>query len=373
MRYIGVMTGTSVDGLDVAVLDATATPPRIAQCKTVALPGALAADLLALGKPGKDEIDRAGACDAALGEFIGKVILDCLGSWNINPSQVRAIGCHGQTIRHRPDSTPPFTLQIGDPNRVAEVTGIDTVADMRRRDVAAGGQGAPLAPLFHDALFRDGERHRIVVNIGGIANATMLPAGSDAILGFDTGPGNALVDAWIRHCKDQPYDQDGAWASQGHVAQGLLDALRHDAFVLRNPPKSTGKETYNLDYISRALAPRDLPPVDVQATLLEFTAWSIANAVERWGPGTGDVVACGGGRHNHALMKRLESSLSGYRVLRADDLGVDGDALEAAAFAWFAHRTLAGLPSNAPAVTGADGSRVLGALYPGKHGRPMQP
>ena len=373
VRYVGVMTGTSVDGLDVAVLDVTATPPRIPHATTVALPGDLAADLLALGKPGKDEIDRAGACDAALGEFIGKAVLDCLGLWKIDPAQVRAIGCHGQTIRHRPDSTPPFTLQIGDPNRVAEITGIDTVADMRRRDIAAGGQGAPLAPLFHDALFRDGERHRIVVNIGGIANATMLPAGSDSILGFDTGPGNALVDAWTRHHKDEPYDRRGAWASQGQVAQGLLDALRNDPFVLRKPPKSTGKEVYNLDYISRAVARFDLSPMDVQATLLEFTAWSITYAVERWGPGTGDVVACGGGRHNRALMKRLESSLSAYRVLRADDLGVDGDALEAAAFAWFAHRTLAGLPSNAPAVTGAEGPRVLGAIYPGKQLRHVQP
>ena len=365
MRYVGVMSGTSVDGLDVAVVDMSTGAPRITESTTVALPDALTAALVALNSPGDDEIDRAGACDAAFGEFIGRAVLGCLDSWGVSPSDIRAIGCHGQTIRHRPDSTPPFTMQIGDPNRVAETTGIDTVADLRRRDMAAGGQGAPLAPLFHDALFRDAERHRIVVNVGGIANATMLPAASDAILGFDTGPGNALLDAWCRHCKGDPYDRGGAWASQGAVATKLLDALRLDPFVSRTPPKSTGKERYNLDYVIRMSAPFDFPPQDVQAALLEFTAWSIATAVERWGPGAGDVVVCGGGRHNHALRGRLTANLPGYGILRSDDLDVDGDGLEAAAFAWFAHRTLSGQPGNVPAATGAKGPRVLGAIYPG--------
>ncbi len=365
MRYVGVMSGTSVDGLDIAVLDLSAGAPRIAQSTTVALPPDLGTALVALTSAGDDEIARAGTCDAALGEFIGQAVLACLECWRISPHDIRAIGCHGQTIRHSPDTTPPFTLQIGDPNRVAETTGIDTVADLRRRDMAAGGEGAPLTPLFHDALFRDAERHRIVVNIGGIANATMLPAASDSILGFDTGPGNALLDAWIRHCRGEPYDRDGAWASQGSVAPKLLETLRGDGFVSRPPPKSTGKEFYNLDYVSRASTPFDYPPEDVQATLLEFTAWSIATAVERWGPGTGDVVTCGGGRHNHALINRLAASLPGYGIFRSDDLDVDGDGLEAAAFAWFAHRTLAGQPSNVPAVTGAKGPRVLGAIYPG--------
>ena len=366
MRYVGVMSGTSVDGLDVAVVDMTTGAPRITESTTVALPDALAVALVALSSPGADEIDRTGACDAAFGEFIGQAVLGCLDTWGISPVDIRAIGCHGQTIRHRPDSTPPFTVQIGDPNRVAETTGIDTVADLRRRDMAAGGQGAPLAPLFHDALFRDADRHRIVVNVGGIANATMLPAASDAILGFDTGPGNALLDAWFRHCTGEPYDRGGVWASQGEVAPKLLEALTHDAFVSRAPPKSTGKERYNLDYVIRMSAPFDYPPEDVQATLLEFTAWSIATAVERWGSGTGDVVVCGGGRHNHALMGRLAANLPGHEIFRSDDLGVDGDGLEAAAFAWFAYRTLSGQPSNVPAVTGAKGLRVLGAIYPGR-------
>ena len=365
MRYVGVMSGTSVDGLDVAVVDMTTGAPRITESTTVALPDALAAALVALSSPGDDEIDRAGACDAAFGEFIGGAVLGCLDTWGISPVDIRAIGCHGQTIRHRPDSTPPFTMQIGDPNRVAETTGIDTVADLRRRDMAAGGQGAPLAPLFHDALFRDAERHRIVVNVGGIANATMLPAASDAILGFDTGPGNALLDAWSRHCTGEPYDRGGVWASQGEVAPRLLETLVRDGFVSREPPKSTGKERYNLNYVIRMSAPFDYPPEDVQATLLDFTAWSIATAVERWGPGIGDVVVCGGGRHNHALMGRLAANLPGYGIFLSDDLGADGDGLEAAAFAWFAYRTLSEQPSNVPAVTGAKGPRVLGAIYPG--------
>ena len=362
------MSGTSVDGLDVALVDMTAEVPRITKCKTVALPSDLADAIVALASPGDDEIVRAGTCDAALGDFIGQTVLGCLESWSIPPRDIRAIGCHGQTIRHHPDAAPPFTVQIGDPNRVAETTGIDTVADMRRRDMAAGGQAAPLTPLFHDALFRDAQRHRVVINVGGIANATMLPAASDGILGFDTGPGNALLDAWSMHCRGEPYDRGGGWASQGEVAPKLMEALANDEFVSRPPPKSTGKELYNLDYVVRMSNPFELPPADVQATLLEFTAWSIATAAERWGPGTGDVVVCGGGRHNHALMRRLAANLPGYGIFRADDLNVDGDGLEAAAFAWFAHRTLSGQPSSVPAVTGARGARVLGAIYPGGQG-----
>ena len=372
MRYIGVMSGTSVDGLDVAVVDIADGAPRILESTTVALPADLASALVALAKPGADEIARAGTSDAALGEFIGHAVLGCLGSWDISPRDVRAIGCHGQTIRHRPDATPPFTMQIGDPNRVAEITGIDTVADMRRRDMAAGGEGAPLTPLFHDALFRDAERHRVVVNIGGIANATMLPAASGSILGFDIGPGNALLDAWVQHCKDEPYDRGGVWATEGAVSAKLLNALRRDPFVSRPPPKSTGKELYNLDYVIRTSVPFDCPTADVQATLLEFTAWSIATAVDRWGPGPGDVVVCGGGGHNQALMGRLAANLPDHAVIRSDDLNVDGDGLEAAAFAWFAHRTVTGLPSNAPTVTGAKGARVLGAIYPGGQQQPAR-
>ena len=368
MKYVGVMTGTSMDGLDVAVLDAGTSPPTIIAASTVPLPSELAHDLAALSVPGDQEIDRLGVVDAALGEFIGQSVLDCLANWNIAVTEVRAVGSHGQTVRHRPTAKRPFTLQIGDPNQIAETTGIDTVADFRRRDTAAGGQGAPLVPLFHEALFRRQDRHRIVLNIGGIANVTMLPAQTTRVTGFDTGPGNALLDAWARHCRDEPYDREGAWATEGRVVESLLAVLQGDSFVHAPPPKSTGKETYHLDYVQRACedaAPTGdaMDTADVQTTLAEFTAWSIAHAICQWGPAGGDVVVCGGGRHNADLMARLGRHLDEYDLVSSDDLGVDGDALEAAAFAWFAHRTLAGKPSNAPDVTGASGSRVLGAIH----------
>lgn len=368
MKYVGVMTGTSMDGLDVAVLDPGTSPPAIIAASTVPLPSELARDLAGLSVPGDREIDRLGVIDAALGEFIGQSVLDCLASWDIAVADVRAIGSHGQTVRHRPTANRPFTLQIGDPNRIAEITGIDTVADFRRRDMAAGGQGAPLVPPFHEALFRHQDQHRVVLNIGGIANVTMLPAQPTRVTGFDTGPGNALLDAWARHCLGQPHDRDGAWAAEGRVVETLLAVLQGDSFVHAPPPKSTGKETYHLDYVQRACqdatrAGDAMDTADVQATLAEFTAWSVAFAIRHWGPGSGDIVVCGGGRHNADLMVRLGRHLGRYELVSSDDLGVDGDALEAAAFAWFAYRTLSGEPSNAPDVTGASGSRVLGAIH----------
>ena len=362
MKYVGVMTGTSMDGLDVAVLDTGTSPPAIIAASTVPLPSELAHDLADLSVPGDSEIDRLGVIDAALGQFIGQSVLHCLASWDIAVADVRAIGSHGQTVRHRPTAKRPFTLQIGDPNRIAEITGIDTVADFRRRDMAAGGQGAPLVPLFHEALFRRQDRHRVVLNIGGIANVTMLPAQTTRVTGFDTGPGNALLDAWARHCRGEAYDREGAWAAEGRVVEDLLAVLQGDSFVHAPPPKSTGKETYHLDYVQRACQDA-MDTADVQATLAEFTAWSIAFAIRQWGPSDGEVVVCGGGRHNADLMARLSRHLGEFDLVSSDVLGVDGDALEAAAFAWFAHRTLASKPSNAPDVTGARGARILGAIH----------
>ena len=367
MKYIGAMTGTSVDGLDLALLE---VGPRgaatLVAAETTPLPDGLAASLKALAAPGADEVVRVGVADAALGEFIGQAVLARLAHWATAAADIRAIGSHGQTIRHHPQASPPFTVQIGDPNRIAEITGIDTVADFRRRDIAAGGEGAPLTPLFHDALFRDAVRHRAVVNIGGIANATMLPGGSTSLLGFDTGPGNALLDAWMQTCNGEPFDRDGAWAAGGKMDERLLATLQADPFVHRQPPKSTGKEIYHRGYIEQACGAFDIPPQNVQATLAEFTAWSIAAAITRWGPPDGDVIVCGGGRRNAHLMRRLATRIRDHAVLASEDLGVDGDALEAAAFAWFAHRTIAGLAGNAPTVTGARGPRILGAVYPGR-------
>lgn len=375
LYYVGTMTGTSVDGLDVALLavapeGAAAGPgdvsrPAILAARTVALPRRLASSLKALASPGEDGLEAVARADAELGAFTAEAILACLKCWDVGAAQVRAIGAHGQTVRHRPTAPRPFTVQIGDPNRIAEGTGIDTVADFRRRDVAAGGQGAPLVPLFHEALFRDPKRTRVVVNIGGIANATVLPAGETALLGFDTGPGNALLDAWAERCLGAPFDDGGRWAASGTVVSRLLARLQQDEFVARSPPKSTGKETYHLRYVLEACAGEAFPPEDVQATLAEFTAWCIATAVERWCPATDEVIACGGGCRNGHLLGRLRHRLPQRKLATSAALGVDADALEAAAFAWLAHRTLAGLAGNAPAATGAKGPRVLGAIHPG--------
>ena len=362
------MTGTSVDGLDVALLDVRDNaPPTLVAALTTPLPTALAETLRVLAQPGTDDVDTVAAADAALGVFIGETVRECLAQWAVPPHAVRAIGTHGQTIRHRPDGHggQRFTVQIGDPNRVAEITGIDTVADFRRRDMAAGGQGAPLVPPFHDALFRHPRRHRYVVNIGGIANVTVLPAGVAPLRGFDTGPGNALLDAWIRHCRGEAMDRDGAWAAAGTVLPSLLARLGRDPFLAREPPKSTGKETYHLGYVQAACGDQPHAPEDVQATLAAFTVESIATAIQRWGPGPGDLVLAGGGRRNGDLCRRVGAALPGHAVMRTEDLGFDGDALEAAAFAWLAQRTIARLPGNAPAATGAQGERVLGAIYPG--------
>ena len=374
MKYLGVMTGTSVDGLDVALLEVAAgEAPRLLASTTALLPNPLAATLRALAQPGADGVDAVAAADAALGELVGETALACLEAWGMVRGAVRAIGVHGQTVRHRPRGAR-FTVQIGDPNRVAEITGIDTVADFRRRDMAAGGEGAPLVPRFHAALFRHAVRHRMVVNIGGIANLTVLPAGpagSDAVRGFDTGPGNALLDAWISARRGERFDREGAWARRGQALPELLRDFMRDAFVNAAPPKSTGKEVYHLAYVEAACRRLMAPPrdEDVQASLAEFTARSVAAAIRRWGEESGDVLLCGGGRRNADLVARLGHHLAGYRVSATDELGFDGDAVEAAAFAWLAHRRLAGLPGNVPAVTGARGPRVLGAVYPGGGGR----
>ena len=359
--YAGAISGTSVDGLDLALLDASSTTPRIVDARVEALPDTLASELRALAIPIEDHLDRVARADAALGDFIGHAVRRFVGSRTI-----MALGSHGQTIRHDPRGQPAYTVQIGDPNRIAEVSGIDTVADFRRRDIAAGGEGAPLVPPFHDALFRVPDVRRVVLNIGGIANVTIL-GDRDTVRGFDTGPGNALLDAWIRVHRGDPFDRDGAWAAGAEPIPELLARLERDPYLAEPPPKSTGKERYNLEFVRRHLDGSETAAA-VQATLAEFTAASIDQAVAAWAPAAEEIVVCGGGRMNADLMRRLRRRASGHASPRAvtatDDLGVDGDAVEAAAFAWLAHRFVDRLPGNAPGVTGAAGPRLLGALYP---------
>jgi anhydro-N-acetylmuramic acid kinase len=360
--YVGVITGTSVDGLDLALLE-IGSRIRFAASETIALPDDLRDELISLGQPGQNEIDRLGAADARLGSAIGVAVNGLLEDAGIDRRAISAIGSHGQTVRHRPDTAAAFTMQIGDPNRITEATGITCVADFRRRDMAAGGQGAPLVPPFHAALFGGSGERRIILNIGGISNVTVLPADPcEAITGFDTGPGNCLMDGWISHCRSMPYDRDGEWAREGSPSPTLLAAMLADPYGPRPPPKSTGREYYNLDWLSRHPEAHQLSEVDVQATLLEFTARSIADAVGRWGGRPERLLVCGGGRHNRLLMERL-AQLTPCMVETTDAQGVDGDALEAGAFAWLAHQTLAALPGNAPGVTGASGERVLGGIY----------
>ncbi|MFP6816995.1 MAG: anhydro-N-acetylmuramic acid kinase [Pseudomonadales bacterium] len=360
--YVGVISGTSVDGLDLALLEID-DGIRFIRTETVALVTPLRDQLLALGQPGADEIDRLGAADRQLGRAIGVAVNEFLADTGIRSETVTAIGSHGQTIRHRPDGTAPFTIQIGDPNQITETTGITCVADFRRRDMAAGGQGAPLVPPFHAALFRVAQEHRVILNIGGISNITVLSSDSTAaVVGFDTGPGNALMDAWIAQCKQIPYDVDGNWAGQGRCDDSLLNDLLADPYLTRSPPKSTGREHFNLAWLAERSRVQTLAEVDVQATLLELTAVSICEAVRRWAPESQRLLACGGGRNNLSLMSRL-AALTNCPVENTDQHGIDGDGLEAGAFAWLAHQNLEGMPGNEPSVSGAAGSRILGAVY----------
>ncbi len=361
--FLGCISGTSVDGLDIAAAVFDDTGAEVMAATTTPLPDELRDALLTLGKPGDDDLDLLGHTDAALGDFIGHALINFLASAGISASDVRAVGSHGQTVRHRPDASPhgpAFTMQIGDPNRIAEVSGITTVADFRRRDMAAGGQGAPLVPPFHEFVFGQLSARPVVVNIGGISNITVL---GGTLTGFDTGPGNALLDAWCHSHRGTPYDKDGAWSQTGTVGTALLNAMLSDPYFTAEPPKSTGREYFHLDWLRSLPNVEDADPVDVQATLVELTAQCVTDALARWAAGYTDVVVCGGGRLNSHLLARL-SDLSAAPVHPSEHFGLDGDSIEATAFAWLAHRHLSGIPGNAPGVTGATGERVLGAIYP---------
>lgn len=378
--YVGAMSGTSVDGLDLALVDIQmingALKSKVIEAKTVAIPRALREDLLELGQPNQDDFDQLGACDNLLGLFIGKSINDFLRALSVRAQDVAAIGSHGQTIRHRPPGAQatPFTLQIGDPNSIAEATGITTVADFRRRDVAAGGHGAPLTPAFHKILFGDLDANVAVLNIGGISNLTLLDGAK--LIGFDTGPGNGLIDQWCNAHQGMPYDNEGAWAASGHVSDSLLRSFLADPYFALSAPKSTGREYFNLPWLERQLEifaqanSAALPAADVQATLVELTAQSIAGCIDQESSNISALAVCGGGRLNNFLMQRLAincaaNESSNISVQPTEYWDVDGDSLEAAAFAWLAYQRMNNLPGNVPSVTGAKGERVLGAIFAG--------
>lgn len=361
--YVGLISGTSVDGVDAVVLGESANTLTLIATHAAPYPQALRDAILSLAQPGIGEIDRLGQADYAIADCFAQAALQVIEKAGLTPADITAIGSHGQTVRHRPDLARPFTLQIGDPNRIAEVTGITTVADFRRRDMAAGGQGAPLVPAFHQAAFDLGNAKTAVVNIGGIANITLLhPQGE--VRGFDSGPGNTLMDDWSRQHRGQAFDEGGDWARQGAVDETLLERLLDDPYFARSAPKSTGPEYFSPQWLMQHLegfAPFE--PADVQRTLLELTARTISAA---WvNEPLAQIAVCGGGAHNTLLMERLASLNAPAQVLTTETLGIHPDWVEAAAFAWLAYRTLNQLSGNEPSVTGAAGYRVLGAIYPG--------
>ncbi|MEN8171103.1 MAG: anhydro-N-acetylmuramic acid kinase [Pseudomonadota bacterium] len=362
--FIGLMSGTSMDALDAVLVDFSATPPHLIATHSHALDKAIRHEILALAQPGDNELDRLAQLDVRLGTLSAQLSLQLLEQAQIDSSEVRAIGSHGQTVRHAPDAPTPYTVQIGDPNTIAQLSGITTVADFRRRDMVAGGQGAPLVPAFHKALFHSSETNRVVLNIGGIANISILPAdNSQAVNGFDTGPGNMLMDAWIQLKQHQPYDENGGWARSGSVNVELLNKLLSDPYFSRTPPKSTGREQYNLHWLEQQLHEAHQAQ-DIQATLCELSATTIANAVLQFAPNTDELYVCGGGARNSYLMERISDYLKGCHISTTAELGVEPQWVEAMAFAWLARQTLLGLPGNLPAVTGARKAVILGGIYP---------
>lgn len=368
MLSIGLMSGTSADGIDAALAE-------FVDGRFVALhgsahldyPASLRARLLELSlEQPLLSLREFTTLDAAIGEQFARAAQALLHTAGVPAQRVRVIGSHGQTVFH--DGPAGLTLQLGDPNRIAALTGIDTVADFRRRDLALGGQGAPLVPAFHAALFGDDAETRCVLNIGGIANISLLPHAGGTVSGFDTGPGNGLLDEWIAHCQGLPFDRDGAFAASGRVHPELLAALLDDPYFARRAPKSTGRDYFRLDWVrARHAELAALPPADVQATLCELTAVTIADAVRAASAAPPQrMLVCGGGGRNGFLMQRLRAHLPGLTLALSDEHGLAAEWIEATAFAWLAMRTVAGLPGNLPSVTGASAPAVLGGLYPGR-------
>jgi anhydro-N-acetylmuramic acid kinase len=359
--YIGVMSGTSLDGLDIALIDQQAAP-RLLATRYVAMPDGLRADLLALCSSGPDEIARSALAENTWVGLAAEGIRSLLAEQRLAPEAIRAIGSHGQTVRHEP--ARGFTVQIDNPALLAELTGISVVGDFRRRDVAAGGQGAPLVPAFHEALFPAEIGASAVLNVGGFSNLSLIEPGQP-VAGFDCGPGNVLMDAWIDRHLGQAYDRNGDWAGTGQVTPALLVQLLDDPFFASTGPKSTGREVFNLPWLLNHLQSfAALAAADVQATLLELTALTVAHSLQRAQPNTRRLLVCGGGAHNGALMARLAALLPDTTVASTAQVGVDPDWVEAMAFAWLAHCCLEGIVTNRPSVTGARGLRVLGAIYP---------
>ncbi len=360
--YLGLISGTSADGIDAALVEFEPRP-RLVAGRTYAWDADTRERLIALGQGGEAKsLDELGELDVRVARAFADAAQALIGEAGVARADVRALGSHGQTVRHRPEAAFPFTWQFGDGNVIAERCGIATVADFRRRDVAAGGHGAPLMPAFHAAMLHSPDEDRTVLNLGGIANFTLLPRAGE-VRGFDTGPANALLDAWCQRHTGNAFDAGGAFAAQGKVDEALLARLLDEAWFALPPPKSTGREQFHLPWVEARLR-GDEAPADVQATLLELSAATVADALHATQPQTRRVLVCGGGVHNPALMARLAAWLPDAIVESTAAHGLDPDFVEAMGFAWLARETLVGRPGNLPSVSGAKGPRVLGVVYP---------
>ncbi len=364
--YIGLMSGTSMDAIDAALVDFSVTPLNLIAFRQFPLADATRELLGSIASTPMAPIKELARADVFLGREFAAAATALHTQAGIDSADIRAIGSHGQTMLHHAQPPDPFTVQIADPNLIASHTGIRTVADFRRKDIAVGGQGAPLAPAFHEHVFGGTPGVRAILNIGGIANLTILSNDQNVpTTGFDTGPGNALLDDWAQRHRQQPFDTDGAWAAGGSVDATLLTALLADPYVARAPPKSTGREYYNLRWLDAILATQraSVSTQDVQASLTAFTCKSIANQLRTRATNCRELLVCGGGVHNRTIMRQLSELLPGITVDSTVAFGLDPDAVEAVAFAWLAKRRLEGLPGNLPLVTGASQPVILGAIY----------
>jgi len=358
--YVGIMSGTSLDGIDTALVDFSDGQVQLRGTHYQAYDQPLKDALLALHHPTFNELHQAQLLGNELARLYAAATAALLQKNHITPNQVRAIGCHGQTVRHRPEHG--YTVQLGNTALLAELTGITAINDFRSRDIAAGGQGAPLVPAFHDKVLRHSDIHRVIVNIGGISNLTNLPPDRPTT-GFDCGPGNLLLDAWCMQHIGKAYDDNGVWAATGEVLPALLEKMLDEPFFALPPPRSSGRDLFNIAWLQNKLS-GGAPPEDVQATLLELTCCTIAQTIRQHCGGAKEIYLCGGGAHNLTLRNRLAAMLPDSTVQATNILGVDGDYLEAIAFAWLAQQTMHGRSANLPAVTGARHPCVLGAIYP---------
>ena len=362
-HYIGLMSGTSMDGIDAVIATFDDTGINIVATHEHPYAETLRYALLkAVATPMDQPLDNIGSLDRQVGECFRDAALEILEKSGIAANEIRAIGSHGQTVRHQPDAVTPYTLQIGNPKLIATGTGITTVADFRSADIAAGGQGAPLVPPFHQWLFGLADTDRVILNIGGIANITALKSDGSPVIGFDTGPGNTLLDRWIQKHRKEPFDRNGDWAATGTCVDDLLEQLMSFGYFDLPPPKSTGLEDFNLDWLQQ-FQPASYAPADVQATLSELTARSVSEAIQRNVPNTRDLFVCGGGAHNKDILLRLRRRLPGTIIDTTEVIGLHPDWVEATAFAWLAMRTINKQTGNLPSVTGASHAVVLGTLH----------